>query len=61
MDAIDELCYEMGLHSMEGMEEYAVFVVTNRGENIFTNGFEGNSDFLLTKLVRRLLDVWLNR
>ncbi|XP_027004193.2 unconventional myosin-XV [Tachysurus fulvidraco] len=34
MDAIEELCYEMGLNSMEGMYEYAVFVVTNRGQNV---------------------------
>ncbi|KAB5531005.1 hypothetical protein PHYPO_G00135900 [Pangasianodon hypophthalmus] len=34
LDAIEELCYEMGLHSMEGMDEYAVFVVTNRGQNV---------------------------
>uniref|UniRef100_A0A3B1J7Z1 MyTH4 domain-containing protein n=1 Tax=Astyanax mexicanus TaxID=7994 RepID=A0A3B1J7Z1_ASTMX len=34
LDAIEELCYEMGLHNMEAMDEYAIFVVTNRGENI---------------------------
>ncbi|TSK31311.1 Unconventional myosin-XV [Bagarius yarrelli] len=34
LDAIEELCYEMGLHSMEGMDEYAVFLVTNRGQNV---------------------------
>ncbi|KAK3532493.1 hypothetical protein QTP86_018529 [Hemibagrus guttatus] len=34
LDAIEELCYEMGLSSMEGMDEYAVFVVTNRGQNV---------------------------
>uniref|UniRef100_A0A3B4D0D8 MyTH4 domain-containing protein n=1 Tax=Pygocentrus nattereri TaxID=42514 RepID=A0A3B4D0D8_PYGNA len=34
LDAIEELCYEMGLHNQEAMDEYAIFVVTNRGENI---------------------------
>ncbi|KAF7691114.1 unconventional myosin-XV isoform X1 [Silurus meridionalis] len=34
LDAIEELCYEMGLHSVEAMDEYAVFVVTNRGQNV---------------------------
>ncbi|KAG7316984.1 hypothetical protein KOW79_019282 [Hemibagrus wyckioides] len=34
LDAIEELCYEMALSSMEGMDEYAVFVVTNRGQNV---------------------------
>lgn len=28
---IEELCYEMGLHRLEAMEEYAIFLVTNRG------------------------------
>lgn len=28
---IEELCYEMGLHKLEAMEEYAIFLVTNRG------------------------------
>jgi len=32
LDAIEELCYEMGLHKLEALDEYAVFVVTNRGE-----------------------------
>lgn len=45
LDAIEELCYEMGLHSMEGMDEYAIFVVTNRGENVFTNGYHWNNGF----------------
>ncbi|XP_022539080.2 unconventional myosin-XV isoform X1 [Astyanax mexicanus] len=34
LDAIEELCYEMGLHNMEAMDEYAIFVVTNRGQNV---------------------------
>ncbi|XP_028842547.1 unconventional myosin-XV isoform X2 [Denticeps clupeoides] len=34
LDAIEELCYEMGLHKLEAMEEYAVFVVINRGQNV---------------------------
>ncbi|XP_055047421.2 unconventional myosin-XV [Misgurnus anguillicaudatus] len=34
LDAIEELCYEMGLHKLEALEEYAIFVVTNRGQNV---------------------------
>uniref|UniRef100_A0A671S2H3 Unconventional myosin-XV-like n=1 Tax=Sinocyclocheilus anshuiensis TaxID=1608454 RepID=A0A671S2H3_9TELE len=34
LDAIEELCYEMGLHKLEALDEYAVFVVTNRGQNV---------------------------
>uniref|UniRef100_A0A8C6WNH2 MyTH4 domain-containing protein n=1 Tax=Neogobius melanostomus TaxID=47308 RepID=A0A8C6WNH2_9GOBI len=32
LEVIEELCYEMGLHRLEAMEEYAVFLVTNRGD-----------------------------
>lgn len=32
LDAIEELCYEMSLHKLEALDEYAIFVVTNRGE-----------------------------
>lgn len=32
LEVIEELCYEMGLHKLEAMEEYAIFLVTNRGE-----------------------------
>lgn len=49
----------MGLHSMEGMDEYAVFLVTNRGENVFTNGHRWNNEFLLTKWVKRMWPIWL--
>ena len=31
LEVIEELCYEMGLHRLDAMEEYAVFLVTNRG------------------------------
>lgn len=31
MDVIEELCYEMELHRPEALDEYAVFVVTHRG------------------------------
>uniref|UniRef100_A0A672Z7S4 MyTH4 domain-containing protein n=1 Tax=Sphaeramia orbicularis TaxID=375764 RepID=A0A672Z7S4_9TELE len=34
LEVIEELCYEMGLHRLEAMEEYAVFLVTNRGQNV---------------------------
>uniref|UniRef100_A0A8C2G385 Myosin XVAa n=1 Tax=Cyprinus carpio TaxID=7962 RepID=A0A8C2G385_CYPCA len=34
LDAIEELCYEMGLHKLEALDEYAIFVVTNRGQNV---------------------------
>uniref|UniRef100_A0A3B3CPP3 Myosin XVAb n=1 Tax=Oryzias melastigma TaxID=30732 RepID=A0A3B3CPP3_ORYME len=30
LEAVEELCYEMGLHRLEAMEEYAIFLVTNR-------------------------------
>lgn len=31
LEVIEELCYEMALHRLEAMEEYAIFLVTNRG------------------------------
>ncbi|XP_042171238.1 unconventional myosin-XV-like isoform X1 [Oncorhynchus tshawytscha] len=34
LDVIEELCYEMGLHRLEAVDEYAVFLVTKRGENV---------------------------
>nr|XP_015215599.1 PREDICTED: unconventional myosin-XV [Lepisosteus oculatus] len=34
LDVVEELCYEMGLHRPEAMDEYAIFVVTNRGQNV---------------------------
>ncbi|XP_040893261.1 unconventional myosin-XV [Toxotes jaculatrix] len=34
LEVIEELCYEMGLHKLEAMEEYAVFLVTNRGQSV---------------------------
>ncbi|XP_041839844.1 unconventional myosin-XV isoform X2 [Melanotaenia boesemani] len=34
LEVIEELCYEMGLHRMDAIEEYAVFLVTNRGQNV---------------------------
>uniref|UniRef100_A0A673IR59 Unconventional myosin-XV-like n=1 Tax=Sinocyclocheilus rhinocerous TaxID=307959 RepID=A0A673IR59_9TELE len=34
LDAIEELCYVMGLHKLEALDEYAIFVVTNRGQNV---------------------------
>lgn len=34
LDAIEEMCYEMGLHKLEALDEYAIFVVTNRGQNV---------------------------
>uniref|UniRef100_A0A3B3XS65 Myosin XVAb n=1 Tax=Poecilia mexicana TaxID=48701 RepID=A0A3B3XS65_9TELE len=30
LEVIEELCYEMGLHTLEAIEEYAIFLVTNR-------------------------------
>lgn len=30
-DVIEELCYEMGLQRTEALDEYAVFLVTQRG------------------------------
>ncbi|XP_051801956.1 unconventional myosin-XV-like [Acanthochromis polyacanthus] len=34
LEVIEELCYEMGVHRREAIEEYAVFLVTNRGQNV---------------------------
>ncbi|KAM6966388.1 LOW QUALITY PROTEIN: unconventional myosin-XV [Tautogolabrus adspersus] len=34
LDVIEELCYEMGLHRVEALDEYAVFLVTHRGQNV---------------------------
>uniref|UniRef100_A0A3P8YKD7 MyTH4 domain-containing protein n=1 Tax=Esox lucius TaxID=8010 RepID=A0A3P8YKD7_ESOLU len=34
LDVIEELCYEMGLHRLEAVDEYTVFLVTNRGQNV---------------------------
>ncbi|XP_077396049.1 unconventional myosin-XV isoform X2 [Festucalex cinctus] len=34
LDAIEELCYEMDLHRVEALEEYAIFLVTHRGQNV---------------------------
>ncbi|XP_040000911.1 unconventional myosin-XV [Xiphias gladius] len=34
LEVTEELCYEMGLHRLEAMEEYAIFLVTNRGQNV---------------------------
>ncbi|XP_045904096.1 unconventional myosin-XV isoform X4 [Micropterus dolomieu] len=34
LEVIEELCYEMSLHRLEAMEEYAIFLVTNRGQNV---------------------------
>ncbi|XP_041943714.1 unconventional myosin-XV isoform X2 [Alosa sapidissima] len=34
LDAIEELCYEIGLNKLEAMDEYAIFVVVNRGQNV---------------------------
>ncbi|XP_076004168.1 unconventional myosin-XV [Genypterus blacodes] len=34
LEVIEELCYEMGLHKLEAMDEYAIFLVTNRGQNV---------------------------
>ncbi|XP_068193571.1 unconventional myosin-XV [Antennarius striatus] len=34
LDVIEELCYEMGLHRTEALDEYAVFLVTHRGQNV---------------------------
>uniref|UniRef100_A0A3B4T7N8 MyTH4 domain-containing protein n=1 Tax=Seriola dumerili TaxID=41447 RepID=A0A3B4T7N8_SERDU len=32
VDVIEELCYEMGLHRVEALDEYAIFLVTHRGD-----------------------------
>ncbi|XP_077591330.1 unconventional myosin-XV [Stigmatopora nigra] len=34
LDAIEELCYEMDLHRVEALDEYAIFLVTNGGQNV---------------------------
>lgn len=35
LDVIEELCYEMDLHRPEALDEYAVFLVTHRGNKDF--------------------------
>uniref|UniRef100_A0A8C7JGD3 MyTH4 domain-containing protein n=1 Tax=Oncorhynchus kisutch TaxID=8019 RepID=A0A8C7JGD3_ONCKI len=37
LDVIEELCYEMGLHRLEAVDEYAVFLVTKRGIHTHTH------------------------
>ncbi|XP_063050888.1 unconventional myosin-XV-like [Engraulis encrasicolus] len=34
MDIIEELCYEMAVQRMEAMDEYTIFIVTNRGQSV---------------------------
>uniref|UniRef100_A0A8C2WAN1 MyTH4 domain-containing protein n=1 Tax=Cyclopterus lumpus TaxID=8103 RepID=A0A8C2WAN1_CYCLU len=34
LEVIEELCYEMGLHKSEATEEYAIFLVTHKGQNV---------------------------
>ncbi|XP_077381905.1 unconventional myosin-XV [Festucalex cinctus] len=34
LELMEELCYEMGLHRPEAVEEYAIFVVTDGGQNV---------------------------
>uniref|UniRef100_A0AAZ1XU22 Myosin XVAa n=1 Tax=Oreochromis aureus TaxID=47969 RepID=A0AAZ1XU22_OREAU len=34
LDVIEELCFEMGLQRMEALDEYAVFLVTHKGQNV---------------------------
>lgn len=31
LEVIEELCYEMGLHRLEAISEYAIFLVISRG------------------------------
>ncbi|MCJ8747709.1 hypothetical protein PDJAM_G00156470 [Pangasius djambal] len=34
LDVIEELCYELALQRLEAMNEYTIFIVTNRGRNV---------------------------
>ncbi|MCI4393509.1 hypothetical protein PGIGA_G00158100 [Pangasianodon gigas] len=34
LDVIEELCYELALQRLEAMNEYTIFIVTNRGQNV---------------------------
>ncbi|XP_068434504.1 unconventional myosin-XV [Clinocottus analis] len=34
LDVIEELCYEMELHRVEALDEYAIFLVTHKGQNV---------------------------
>ncbi|XP_061605714.1 unconventional myosin-XV isoform X1 [Phyllopteryx taeniolatus] len=34
LDAIEELCCEMDLHRVEALDEYAIFLVTHKGQNV---------------------------
>lgn len=41
LDVIEELCCEMGLQNPEALEEYILFVVTDRGEGLAGMGHTG--------------------
>lgn len=41
LDVIEELCCEMGLQNPEALEEYILFVVTDRGEELAGRGQRG--------------------
>lgn len=45
LDVIEELCYEMGLHKLEAIKEYAVFLVTSRGVFSCAHTYESPSCF----------------
>lgn len=50
LDVIEELCYEMMLQRIEAMDEYTIFVVTNRGTDLNSfciNSHEINIRFIL--------------
>ncbi|XP_034449270.1 unconventional myosin-XV isoform X4 [Hippoglossus hippoglossus] len=34
LDVIEELCFEMELHREEALDEYAIFLVTHKGQNV---------------------------
>lgn len=45
LEVIEELCYEMGLHRLEAIKEYAVFLVTGRGVFICAHTWESSPCF----------------
>lgn len=48
LDVIEELCYEMALQRIEAMDEYTIFIVTNRGTDLNSlNSYKINIQFIL--------------
>lgn len=55
LEVIEELCYEMSLHRLEAIEEYAIFLVTNRGVQL--TGLSVSLSLTLTH-IKRFIIAW---